>query len=214
MSRYVCVFVAETLPEAHLVRNRLADYGIEARIQNEGAAGEGGQDWNAAPRVCVPEEDSEFAREVAEDFAERRQTREQRGGRPDWPTEPLDWHDWPTCPRCRRRRLTRCPACHTTGTQFPLAEFVSSDSADAPLRFIADSPDSPGDDVLVVCSTCDEPFTPEFYRRCESCGHEFRQGLDTPEETVVEATARRGVRFLLSWALALATLYLAWRLLR
>jgi len=31
---------------------------------------------------------------------------------------------------------------------------------------------------MLLCPTCDEPFTPQFARRCNGCGHEFPDGFD------------------------------------
>lgn len=216
MSRLVCVFVAESPAEAHLVRNRLADYGINATLQNDSlhAASDAGRDWSLSPRVMVPIEDAEFAREVAEEFEARQRSRGARDGDSEWPAEPCEWEDWPCCPRCRRRRLTHCPACHTAGAHFPLAEFVSPDSPDEPIRLVADGRDGRHDGVLIVCPTCDEAFSPEFYRRCENCGHEFEHGLEPPSATPFEETTRHGVAWFVSVALFLGTIYVAWRLLR
>jgi hypothetical protein len=33
---------------------------------------------------------------------------------------------------------------------------------------------------LLLCPTCDEPFTPAYFRRCESCGYEFSDGVEIP----------------------------------
>ncbi|MGD9721770.1 MAG: hypothetical protein AB7O59_05220 [Pirellulales bacterium] len=34
--------------------------------------------------------------------------------------------------------------------------------------------------LFVLCPTCDEPFEPEFPRRCEWCGHTFADGRELP----------------------------------
>jgi hypothetical protein len=41
---------------------------------------------------------------------------------------------------------------------------------------------------LLICPTCDEPFHPQYLRRCEWCGHEFPDGgeMPLPEEKVQE----------------------------
>lgn len=74
---------------------------------------------------------------------------------------------WPRCPGCGARRLTRCPFCDTAGTAFR-------------------EPD-PGTlgrhSCLVICPTCDEPFPPEYARRCEWCGRGFADGFE-PEESI------------------------------
>lgn len=215
-SRLVCVFVAETAAEAHLVRNRLADYGIAAVVQNEhlAAGADTGNDWSISPRVMVPLEDSEFAREVAEDFEQRRLDRAARGAGDEVPSDPFEWDEWPCCPRCGRRRLTRCPGCQTSGTRFPLAEFIGPDGPDAPIRIVADGREDPADEVLLVCPTCDEAFHPDFYRRCEECGHAFPRGIDPESRSLLDETARRGLAWLVSCALFLGGIYVAWRLLR
>lgn len=33
---------------------------------------------------------------------------------------------------------------------------------------------------MLMCPTCDEPFVPEYLRRCEWCGHEFPDGTEIP----------------------------------
>ena len=35
---------------------------------------------------------------------------------------------------------------------------------------------------LVICPACDEPFSPQFYRLCQSCGHDFGIGIEVDEE--------------------------------
>jgi hypothetical protein len=34
--------------------------------------------------------------------------------------------------------------------------------------------------ALLLCPTCDEPFHPQYLRRCEWCGHEFPDGVEMP----------------------------------
>lgn len=239
MPRLACVFIAETLAEAQLVRRQIAGYGIDATIQHDdldhrSSDGEpasrsaASRDRSPGPRVMVPPEDFEFAREVAEEFESKRQPRFGRDDRPgrrfadrlEFDRDPYGqdgWDadhagneidpDWPRCPRCRRPRLAVCPACQTAGSKFPLADDHSGSSA-----WLGTA--SPLARPLLVCTTCDHPFTPEFYRRCEGCGHTFPDGLDTPRSTPVEDAARRGGTFLVTLAMAAAALYVAWRLLR
>ncbi len=81
--------------------------------------------------------------------------------------------NWPMCPHCRRPRQTSCPICQTAGNQFPEAflpdrEPAASEDANESAR------------LYVLCPTCDEPFAPEFLARCEWCGHQFRDGRETP----------------------------------
>ncbi len=69
--------------------------------------------------------------------------------------------------------MTECPYCQTASSQFPLA----------------DQPPGAADDdqpVLLVCSTCDEPFAPVYHRRCEWCGHDFGEGREIKPKEVAE----------------------------
>jgi hypothetical protein len=109
---------------------------------------------------------------------------------------------WPQCPQCDALRITKCPVCETAGTDFPQAdpEFIGTpglaetaqpmscgcgsggcpsghapDAAD-PREAPPSEADAPP--LMLICSTCDEPFVPEHPRRCEWCGHEFEDGYD------------------------------------
>lgn len=282
MPRLACVFIAETLAEAQQVRRRLADYGIEATVQDDrlgrdagrnarqggGAGHSATRSPSAEIRVLVVPEDFEFSQEVVEEFEAKRRPRYGRsrsGPARDADSDTLDGNngdegnngddgnngdegdegeyapdndadhgeygnrghshgghgnreygngtasevaaDWPRCPQCRRPRLAICPACQTAGSRFRLAGDHSGSSA---WLGSASSLARP----LLVCSTCDHPFTPEFYRRCEGCGHEFPDGLDAPRATPVEEAARQGGTFLAALGMFAAALYIAWRLLR
>lgn len=73
----------------------------------------------------------------------------------------------PKCPTCDRPRVAICPYCQTTRSGFIAADRVLGDES-------ADQP------ALVICPTCDEPFQPEYLRRCEWCGHDFGTGAEPP----------------------------------
>ncbi len=107
---------------------------------------------------------------------------------------------WPACPECDAPRSTKCLICGTTGHAFAVADmgFEWVPSPEGPESGCgsgncgcdksetgdeeSDEIDESGEPItLVMCPTCDEPFTPEYVRRCESCGHEFPDGYDPPE---------------------------------
>ncbi|MEO8166535.1 MAG: hypothetical protein ABI619_14185 [Betaproteobacteria bacterium] len=83
-----------------------------------------------------------------------------------------NWAEWPECPQCQARREARCSVCSARGTDFRLADF---DEPEHPEEAAGDA------EVLLLCTTCDEPFTPEFYRCCAQCGHDFGAGIEEPE---------------------------------
>jgi hypothetical protein len=65
------VFRAENLPEAHLVKERLEQSGIVARVEGgflEGALGGVPVGWASQPRVLVLDADAPKARKIIEEF--------------------------------------------------------------------------------------------------------------------------------------------------
>jgi len=149
--------------------------------------------------------------------------------------------DWPRCPECGTPRLTWCPICQTSGTRFSPADEVPPEAFDQlsaeglgdacglpscacrsgfPASKVsvsqpadADSPLDPRDTQsrLLLCPTCDEPFEPQFARRCEWCGHEFADGIDwtPPAEDDGESLSARAVA-ILAGLLGLAILLLGY----
>jgi len=84
-------------------------------------------------------------------------------------------NDWPVCPSCGARRITCCPWCGTWGTAFPRG---------------APAPDGTSHSRR-ICPTCDEPFVPEFSRRCEWCGEMFEVGSAPPSRLVPNLHVRQ-----------------------
>lgn len=222
MSReLMVVYTAANLPQAFLLKNLLAEYGVTAHVLNEAShsLGEAPTNWRVLPRVAVASQDGEFAREVAEDFDKRLRVAAQSAARMAVTDKspPTTWEHWPACPQCGQRRSTFCPSCDTRGTDFPLAEFVPSTRADQPIQFVADGKQEPGEPVQLVCHVCDEVFPPKFQRRCAGCGHDFGNGLepraaavDPDEQLNHRAATLFGVLLVLAIAILLI-LSLAWR---
>jgi hypothetical protein len=77
-----------------------------------------------------------------------------------------NWAAWPECPQCNERRVAVCPICSTNETDFRLADYDDADGAENEA------------DVLLLCSTCDEPFVPQFYRDCDGCEFDFGEGIE------------------------------------
>ncbi len=120
--------------------------------------------------------------------------------------------DWPTCPGCGERRSTRCAVCGTAGTDFQPADMgftwipgLEDAAAAAPSCGCGPGGCTPAGQMtglptadesqaeqparLLMCPTCDEPFTPEYPRMCEWCGHDFGEGHEVelpgpPEEEI------------------------------
>ncbi len=199
------VYSAQSLVQAYLLKNLLADQGIAAIVTNHLLHGGSGVDLVGTPtaaKVVVAAEDAAPAREFALDFED--QTLDGAG----WPgDEPIDHGStpWPTCPGCEKRRTTRCPICQTSGTDFTeadrgfLGELVaaaesptgSSCGCSGSCSTKTDSPsdkscstqpppaeESPEEDpeTMLMCSVCDEPFEPTYPKHCEWCGYEFEEG--------------------------------------
>jgi hypothetical protein len=130
--------------------------------------------------------------------------------------------DWPRCPWCNAKRVVRCPICKTAGTDFPEADpvYMGTPHGEEPTEPIScgcgsggcssskdtvdDRPAPPASPVtthtddepaalMLVCTTCDEPFVPEYPRRCEWCGHEFEDGYDVDEQPTFEPLSGRAI---------------------
>jgi len=178
--RSVIIYSAGRIDEAMLVKQLLEERGIESFIENQvlqGAVGELPPGEATNPRVRVDEDDAEKAREVVKGFEHQQRLARQRS--PEVETHFVeDWTDWPTCPQCGRRRQTVCPICETAGTDLPLADpnHVGVAPTLGPQKNEADS-----NRPLLICTTCDEPFPPQFYQVCQWCGYEYEEGLPAPQ---------------------------------
>lgn len=175
------VYAARTMQDAYLLKNVLEAEGIRAIVTNAVLEGGSGVDilgWPTLARVAVNEENESAARRIALDFDRAASSRDRTaedaaaadealGQRPDTAvSQEALVESWPRCPQCGAPRLTRCPACGTSGTGFPPADV---------------QPDPPSPRPLLLCIQCDEPFTPQYARDCEWCGHEFPDGFRPPE---------------------------------
>jgi hypothetical protein len=172
LGRLKVVYAARNAPEAHFLRNLLAESGIKAVVTNDVLEGGAGVDivgWPTLPRVVVAEENADAARQLALEF-ER-----SRGGasglapedaKPPEPSRVPPW--WPRCPGCGAPRLAQCPCCGTAGTEFLSADPVEWEPEEPPGR-------------LVICPTCDEAMPPAYLRECEWCGHRFADGVAPPQ---------------------------------
>jgi rubrerythrin len=145
----------------------------------------------------------EFERQVAEMRRQGSLAEQKSPGQRGPAEKPREPAPWPTCPRCGRRRTTRCPVCGTVGSDFPAADpdfsgVLGLEGADAspacscgsggctpagpvdqdePVIVAEESPLEPPRTML-LCPTCDEPFVPEYPRRCEWCGEQFQSGFE------------------------------------
>jgi hypothetical protein len=63
--------------------------------------------------------------------------------------------------------------------------------------------------LMLLCPTCDDPFVPEYARRCASCGHEFAEGYESaPEIRLDERLSARAVAVLLGLVAVLIAMVL------
>jgi hypothetical protein len=214
------IYAARTLQDAHLLKNLLQQFEIEAAVLNdllERGSGVGVVGWPTSARVVVAEEDAPRAREIALEF-DRQLGSTAAGPTDEGPQaeEPAAAPEpWPTCPGCGARRSTRCPICGTAGSDFQAADMgfvwipgLADAAAEAPsctcgpggctpVREQAEIPAVEEDEAesparLLVCPTCDEPFTPQYPRLCEWCGHDFGDGyeVELPQEPEEQINAR------------------------
>jgi len=51
--------------------------------------------------------------------------------------------------------------------------------------------------LTVICTTCDEPFEPEFPNRCQWCGHQFPDGYEVAPEQLYEPISGRTIAVIL-----------------
>ena len=183
------IYVGDDAHQAQLIVNLLEEHGIEAHLTRGAldaadAAGLGGMAFELEKsKVWVADEDARRARDV---LHHAQQAKQDGLSSPELSRleDEADRHSsgWPQCPSCGRRRHTSCPVCETAGTEFPAAFFPddepalpAGDEADGEPPAARTSPPR-----LVVCTTCDEPFEPEFPGRCEWCGYRFADGWEPP----------------------------------
>jgi hypothetical protein len=171
IERTEIIYNAKGIEEALLLKSLLEERGIDAVIENDvlqAAAGALPLGPTTAPQVRVAADQAQKARQVVAAFEQHQQIARTRPS--ELAGDPRnDLSAWPVCPQCGRRRQTVCPICETAGDEFPLAD----------ANFGATRPEDADDAsrrLTVICNICDEPFTPDFYRRCAWCGHEFPDG--------------------------------------
>lgn len=194
------IYEARTAADANELQQRLANAGLEAVVLNEIDQMETGTDAIGLPRplgVAVLREHADAGRQIAEAFdeelfakgeAQQAAAGETEATEPAEPEEGKEDALWPLCPECGARRVTTCPVCKTSGSHFPLADANASEAsepAELPTR-------------MVICSTCDEPFMPQYLRHCEWCGHEFEDGVERSHEPVEEVLSGRAIAVILA----------------
>jgi hypothetical protein len=205
--RQVVIFADAQPGLAYLVRNRLAEAGIESFIANESLPYGANELLPAVigPRVIVAEADADAAREIVAEF--QREPKEIAAGDDRLAAAGARGKEAPpvgvaergtladaVCPQCGRARMTVCPFCHTASTDFP--------RADQPPLAEGDS-----DGELLICRTCDEPFVPDYYRRCEWCGHDFGSGVEIKSKEVTDYLNDRVIVAVVASALTLLAIF-------
>jgi Putative prokaryotic signal transducing protein len=203
--RRVVVFADAQPGLAYLVHNRLAESGIESFIENESLPYGANELLPAVigPRVVVSDVDAAAAREIVAEF--QREPKEMAAVDDRLSAAPargpealaLDVLERgaptdATCPHCGHARMTVCPYCQTASTDFPQA----------------DQPAVDGDgESLLICGTCDEPFVPQYYRRCEWCGHDFGSGIEIKSKDVSDYLNDRVIVAVVGSALILLVIF-------
>ena len=173
MRQPTIIYSADNPQQAHLLRSLLADEGIKAWIVNDAIQIAGGElpvGWRAAAKVVVADDEAAAARRFAEAFDQKAQRHffdsraagDESGGDDSPATPPA----WPACPTCTEPRSARCPVCGESGSDFSAADAPSSGEQES---------------SLFLCPSCDDVISPDWYRLCARCGHDFGQGLEVRE---------------------------------
>ena len=68
-------------------------------------------------------------------------------------------------------------------------------------------------ELVLMCSTCDEPFVPEYPRQCEWCGHQFAAGYEVEPPARLEQVSSRAIAVVLGLLALLAGVMLYFMLL-
>ncbi len=186
------IYKARSAEDANLLKNILAENGIDAQVVTAASsawAGMGG--IFAYAEVIVAEKDVAEARRIAAEFDQH--TAIDTSEEVESATTTAAPADWPTCPRCATRRSAICPACRTQGNDFPPADRMPEAGPGEALR------------PLLLCPECDEPFTPGYLHRCAQCGYQFEAAED---EDHAEAGALREHFSAWVWVVALISVVL------
>jgi hypothetical protein len=160
------IYTAANAVQAHLLRNALAEAGIQAQVTNDVLQAAGGElplGWTIAPRVVVPREYAAEARRLAERYDS---SLSEKLKRTTGEVEVRSSVPIPTCPSCGRERTAVCPLCQTHGGAFRTADPIDPTDVEGSTR--------------LICPLCQEPFAGDYVRRCEGCGHDFGNGPETP----------------------------------
>ena len=92
LDELVVIYTAANTVQAHLLRNALAEVGIQAQVTNDALQVAGGDlplGWTIAPRVVVPREQEAEARRLAEQYDESLTENRQPAATEDESSPPL-----------------------------------------------------------------------------------------------------------------------------
>ncbi len=116
------IYTARSAEDAHLLKNILAENGIDAQVVNAATPrGAGMVDSLAWRQVTVAEKDVVEARRIAAEFDQHTGHRHCGNSRAG-DTAPSRSAIGPSAPVAARRRTAICPACRTEGSDFPPAD--------------------------------------------------------------------------------------------
>lgn len=182
----IVIYNASNSAQAQMLTQELERRGIRGVILDESLQGGAAEivGMSVDPKVAVAKKDEQQARMVAQAF-DQAVLAFARGDRPGAQAaspgaralaemisrlaiSPADEQSWPACSNCGQPRQTACPVCGTVGGDFPRAdiEFADAFPPDAEVQF------------TVLCTTCDDPFVPEWLKLCGTCGNNFGEGTD------------------------------------
>ena len=158
--RLKTIYRATNAMQAHLLKQLLAEREIPCRVVGDAILNV--ESLDSPVSVMVPLDHIELAQFIADSF-DRNIVRARAEAVIETDDESR-WIQWPKCPMCGTQRMTWCKLLPKRSvTDFELA----------------DASGWPGTDtILLLCSICDEPFEPDFFKACAACGRRFEDGIE------------------------------------
>jgi hypothetical protein len=182
----VTIYSAANITQAHVLKQALADVGIEAWVEAGLDNQMGHHDASFLPRVIVREQDAEDAREIALEYDAVLRVPRRSAGSSDETDSAVGEviEPWPECPECHAKRHAACRVCGGIRESFRPAHAIEEANHDELAA------EGSGSDLaasrLYECEDCDDVAPVRLFRYCPECNFDFGNGhvieLPSPPE--------------------------------